>query len=57
MPFTRYLAGPADFTPVVFGDRRKEASWAHQMATAVIFTSPLLVYGGHSAEPARQPRG
>jgi alpha-glucosidase len=47
VPFTRYLAGPADFTPVVFGDRRKETSWAHQIATAVIFTSPLLVYGGH----------
>jgi alpha-glucosidase len=47
VPFTRYLAGPADFTPVVFGDRRKETSWAHQIATAAIFTSPLLVYGGH----------
>jgi alpha-glucosidase len=45
VPFTRYLAGPADFTPVVFGDRRKETSWAHQIATAAIFTSPLLVYG------------
>jgi alpha-glucosidase len=45
VPFTRYLAGPGDFTPVVFGDRRKETSWAHQIATAAIFTSPLLVYG------------
>jgi len=47
VPFTRYLAGPADFTPVVFGDRRKETSWTHQIATAAVFTSPLLVYGGH----------
>jgi alpha-glucosidase len=47
VPFTRYLAGPADFTPVVFGDRRKDTSWAHQIATAIVFTSPLLVYGGH----------
>jgi alpha-glucosidase len=47
VPFTRYLAGAADFTPTVFGDRRRESSWAHQIATAVIFTSPLLVYGGH----------
>lgn len=46
-PFTRYLAGPGDFTPVVFGDRRKETSWAHQIATAAVFTSPLLVYGAH----------
>ena len=31
----------------VFGERRKETSWAHQIATAAVFTSPLLVYGGH----------
>jgi len=47
IPFTRFLAGPADYTPVVFGDRRKDTTWAHQIATAVVFTSPVLVYGGH----------
>jgi alpha-glucosidase len=47
LPFTRFLAGAADYTPVVFGDRRKETSWAHQIATAVVFTSPVLVFGGH----------
>jgi len=47
LPFTRFLAGPADYTPVVFGDRRKDTTWAHQIATAVVFTSPVLVYGGH----------
>jgi alpha-glucosidase len=47
VPFTRYLAGGGDFTPTVFGDRRRESSWAHQIATAVVFTSPLLVYGGN----------
>jgi len=47
LPFTRFLAGAADYTPVVFGERRKETSWAHQIATAAIFTSPLLVYGSH----------
>jgi alpha-glucosidase len=47
VPFTRFLAGSADFTPTVFGDRRKETSWTHQVATAVLFTSTLLVYGGH----------
>ena len=39
--------GPGDYTPVVFGERRRETSWAHQIATAAVFTSPLLVYGGH----------
>ena len=47
IPFTRFLAGAADYTPVVFGDRRKDTTWAHQIATAVVFTSPVLVYGGH----------
>ncbi len=47
IPFTRYLAGHGDYTPVVFGDRRRETSWPHQIATAAIFTSPLLVYGAN----------
>lgn len=47
LPFTRFLAGAADYTPVVFGERRKDTTWAHQIATAVVFTSPVLVFGGH----------
>jgi alpha-glucosidase len=48
-PFARMLAGHADYTPVVFGERRRETSFAHQIASAAILTSPLLVYGGHPA--------
>jgi alpha-glucosidase len=55
MPFTRMLAGHADYTPVVFGERRKETSWAHQIATAVVLTSPLLVYGGHPSSLLASP--
>jgi alpha-glucosidase len=47
LPFTRFLAGPADYTPVHFGERRKETTWAHQIASAVIFTSGLLTYAAH----------
>jgi alpha-glucosidase len=47
IPFTRMLAGHLDFTPMLFGERRRETSWAHQIATAAMFTSPLLVYGAH----------
>jgi alpha-glucosidase len=58
LPFTRYLAGHGDYTPLVFGDRRKETSWAHQIATAAAFTSPLLVYGSNPealvGSPARE---
>jgi alpha-glucosidase len=47
LPFTRYLAGNGDYTPTVFGARRRETSWPHQIATSVLFTSTLLVFGGH----------
>lgn len=47
LPFTRYLAGPADYTPVHFGERRNDTTWAHQLASAVILGSPLLTYAAH----------
>jgi alpha-glucosidase len=47
LPFTRFLAGHADYTPVHFGARRADTTWAHQVATAVVFTAPLLTYGAH----------
>jgi alpha-glucosidase len=52
LPFTRMLAGHADYTAVHFGERRKETSWTHQIASAAILTSPLLVYGAH---PKKHP--
>jgi alpha-glucosidase len=55
MPFVRMLAGHADYTPVVFGERRKDTSLAHQIASAAILTSPLLVYGGHPASLLASP--
>jgi alpha-glucosidase len=47
LPFTRFLAGHGDYTPVHFGARRADTTWAHQVATAAIFTEPLLTYGAH----------
>ena len=47
LPFTRFLAGHADYTPMHFGERRRETSWAHQIASAIVFTSPLMIYGAH----------
>lgn len=47
LPFTRLLAGHGDYTPVVFGERRLETTWAHQIATAIVFTSPVLVLAAH----------
>lgn len=45
LPFTRYLAGPADYTSVHFGDRMGEVSWAHHIASMIVFTSPFLCLG------------
>jgi alpha-glucosidase len=47
VPFARFLAGAADYTPLVFGDRRKDTTWAHQIATLVVFTSPVMIHGAH----------
>ena len=42
LPFTRYLAGPADYTTMVFTERRRDSSVAHQIASLAVFASPLL---------------
>src|SRR5205807_5805911 len=44
LPFTRLLAGPAEYTPVIFGERRANTTWAHQIASAAILSAPLLTY-------------
>jgi len=55
VPFARFLAGPADYTPVIFGDRRKDTTWAHQIATAIVFTSPLMVYAANPKSVLENP--
>ena len=47
IPFTRFLAGPAEYTVVHFGERRKNTTWAHQVASAAIFSAPLLTYAAN----------
>jgi alpha-glucosidase len=47
IPFTRFLAGPAEYTVVHFGDRRKNTTWAHQVASAAILSGPLLTYAAN----------
>jgi len=55
LPFTRMLAGHADYTPVHFGERRNDTTWPHQVATAAIFTSPLLTYGAQPKTMLENP--
>ncbi|MEK6281916.1 MAG: glycoside hydrolase family 97 N-terminal domain-containing protein [Acidobacteriota bacterium] len=47
LPFTRMLAGHADYSVMHFGERRRETSWAHQIASAAIISAPVLIYGAH----------
>ena len=47
IPFTRFLAGPAEYTVVHFGDRRQNTTWAHQVASAAILSGPLLTYAAN----------
>jgi alpha-glucosidase len=45
--FTRYLAGPADYTPTAFDPKELVGfTWAHLLAQAVDMTSPLLHLAG-----------
>jgi len=44
LAFTRFLAGHADFTPVTLGQRAKGYTHAMQIASALVFTSPFLVF-------------
>jgi alpha-glucosidase len=47
LPFTRMLAGPADYSVVYFGARKQNTTWAHQIATAAIFSQPVLTYAAN----------
>ena len=50
LPFTRYVQGHADFTPTDFrADRLHGSSYAHELAQAIVYTSPFLCYGGAPA--------
>ena len=47
LPFTRCLAGPAEYTVMLFSERRRNTTWAHQIASAAILSAPLLTYAAN----------
>jgi alpha-glucosidase len=47
LPFARYLAGPTDYTTMIFTDRRRDSTWAHQIACLATFHSPILTIAAH----------
>lgn len=56
LPFTRYVVGHGDYTPTVFETKELQGNtWAHELAQAVIFTSPFLCTGGHPRDYLSNP--
>jgi alpha-glucosidase len=56
LPFTRMLAGLADYTPTHFGARKlADTTWAHQVGNAILLQAPLLVYAAHPANLLSNP--
>lgn len=47
LPFARYLAGPTDYTTMIFTERRRDSTWAHQIACLATFHSPILTIAAH----------
>jgi alpha-glucosidase len=47
LPFARYLAGPTDYTTMIFTGRRADSTWAHQIACLATFHSPILTIAAH----------
>jgi alpha-glucosidase len=47
LPFARYLAGPCDYTTMIFTQRRADSTWAHQIACLATFHSPILTIAAH----------
>lgn len=56
LPFTRYVVGPGDYTPTVFTPKELQGnSWSHELAQAILFTSPYLSMGGHPQTYLQSP--
>ncbi len=55
IPFTRMLAGPADYSVCHFGTRRQNTTWVHQAATAAIYSAPVITYAATPAHIIENP--
>lgn len=55
-PFTRFVAGHADYTTMAFTPNRMgNTTEAHQIATTAVFLSPLRCYGGRPEDYVKHP--
>lgn len=50
LPFTRYMAGAADFTPMILNPDELQSmhyTWANQMAQVIVYLSPIVHFADH----------
>jgi len=57
LPFTRLLAGPADYTAMLFNDRRRDTTVVHQIASIAVFAAPLLTIAANPQTILDNPAG
>jgi alpha-glucosidase len=64
LPFTRLLAGPGDYTPLFLNPTIRDfnepyslgaTSWCHQIASALVFSSPLLCLSANPEDILKNP--
>lgn len=56
LPFTRWLAGAADYTPLNFRNCcPPSVTFAHQLASIYVFTSPMLILGADMEDMLQSP--
>ncbi len=56
LPFTRYVQGNADYTPVLIDPRKLGgASVAYEVAMGIVFTSPYLCFGDNPKQYLASP--
>jgi alpha-glucosidase len=55
IPFTRCLAGPAEYTVLHFGEKKRNTTWAHQIASVAILSAPLLTFAAHPDSILKNP--
>ena len=56
LPFTRWLAGPADYTPLNFrAFCHPSVTFAHQLSSIYMFTSPMLIFAADMEDMLASP--
>ncbi len=56
IPFTRYVVGYADYTPTALNpEELRGFTWAHELAQAVVFTSPLTHFADNPEHYLNHP--